>query len=279
MKETIKRFFQKLPGKIKMTLFYATLAYVLVSGALFWFGRNLVAGYQQSKVAEQKQKEDIKVGQFALAAMELTNTKLSDLQRQTLAQAIVKVSGDVFTNYTDRTTFVTLISNESAFNREIRSPAGAVGLTQVMPQYVNEFAALCSMGKVNPEDLTDVNTNLMLGACLFRELIEDLHGNVALALGAYNAGKNSLALKEMRGLRAISNVETKDYIVRYVYRHGEIENVVKNDPPKYEVKFEVPNLTPKETLATIEKTSETVTITPVVSEKPAKAKAKKKDHK
>jgi hypothetical protein len=231
-------------GKIRTAIHYALFVYVLISicalAAGAYFAGVLLVSHQKAEMVEKKSKEDIEVGKWAVAAINLAAPKMSELQKQVLAQAIVKVTGDIFVNFNDRTTFITLISNESRFDKDAKSPAGAVGLTQVMPQYVNEFAALCGMGKVSPDDLTDVHTNLMLGACLFRELTEDLHGNVGLALGAYNAGKSSLSLKEMRGLRAITNTETLNYVVRYVYVKGEVENVVKTNPPKYEVKFSFP---------------------------------------
>jgi hypothetical protein len=282
MKQQLTKFVTDVYHKFKKVCIYTLAIYVLASAAFLatgtYLSRHLLSSYHRIKQDEARLVEDVQVGKFAIAAMNLTNSKLTEYQKQTLAQAIVRVTGDILVTYENRVRFVTLISNESAFNRNATSPVGAIGLTQVMPRYVNEFAAICGMGTVTPDDLTDVTTNLMLGACLFRELTDDLHGNVALAAGAYNAGKNSLSLKEMRELRNISNMETLNYVAKYTYVRSEVDAIIASDPPTYDVKFKVPAVLvqkPAEaSLVSITTTSTTTTNT--MAKPPVKAKKKTK---
>jgi soluble lytic murein transglycosylase len=66
---------------------------------------------------------------------------------------------------------------ESRFRNGARSPKGAVGLLQVMP----ETAAVLRLDPQRPE------TNVLAGARFLRELL-DRFGSTDLALAAYNAG-------------------------------------------------------------------------------------------
>jgi soluble lytic murein transglycosylase-like protein len=76
-----------------------------------------------------------------------------------------------------------LVATESEFNRRAVSPVGAVGYTQLMPSTARYFRP-----GVEREALFDRDTNLRLGFRFLRTLIEKYHGNVELALLAYNRG-------------------------------------------------------------------------------------------
>jgi soluble lytic murein transglycosylase len=75
-----------------------------------------------------------------------------------------------------------LIRQESGFISSARSPAGALGLMQLMP------ATAGRMERVSRRDLLDGRTNVRLGVRYFRQLVERFSGKVDLALAAYNAG-------------------------------------------------------------------------------------------
>ena len=76
-----------------------------------------------------------------------------------------------------------LVATESEFNRRAVSPVGAVGYTQLMPSTARYFRP-----GVEREALFDRDTNLRLGFRFLRTLIDKYHGNVELALLAYNRG-------------------------------------------------------------------------------------------
>ena len=76
-----------------------------------------------------------------------------------------------------------LVATESEFNRRAVSPVGAVGYTQLMPSTARYFRP-----GVEREALFDRDTNLRLGFRFLRTLVDKYHGNVQLALLAYNRG-------------------------------------------------------------------------------------------
>lgn len=76
-----------------------------------------------------------------------------------------------------------LIRVESGFNQRAVSPVGALGYTQLMP----ETARLLSPG-ITREAMFDQDTNLRLGFRFLRYLINHYHGDIRLALLAYNRG-------------------------------------------------------------------------------------------
>ena len=76
-----------------------------------------------------------------------------------------------------------LVATESEFNRHAVSPVGAVGYTQLMPSTARFFRP-----ELEREALFDRDTNLRLGFRFLKTLIDKYHGNVKLALTAYNRG-------------------------------------------------------------------------------------------
>jgi soluble lytic murein transglycosylase-like protein len=77
-----------------------------------------------------------------------------------------------------------LVSQESGFDPNARSGAGAIGLTQLMP------GTAASLGVSNPLDPVQ---SLQGGAKYLREQLDRFGGDQRLALAAYNAGPGAVA--------------------------------------------------------------------------------------
>jgi soluble lytic murein transglycosylase-like protein len=100
---------------------------------------------------------------------------------------------------------------ESDFNRLEVSNKGARGLMQVMPETAARFG-------VKAEELFDPEKNISAGAAYLNWLLDRYHGNVDLALAAYNAGEG--AVDTYRGIPPYP--ETRTYVKRVLARLQEI---------------------------------------------------------
>lgn len=89
-----------------------------------------------------------------------------------------------------------IIGLESGGNATIVSPAGALGLMQLMPKTARGVAKDDSL---TTEDILDVDTNLHLGCKLLRQLWDLYDGNPIKVPFAYNAGKPRCGVGIHRG--------------------------------------------------------------------------------
>ncbi|MBA5866313.1 MAG: transglycosylase SLT domain-containing protein [Nitrospira sp. CR1.3] len=98
-----------------------------------------------------------------------------------------------------------VIKAESNFDPRAVSRAGAIGLMQLMPQ---------TAVRMDVRDLYDPEDNVAGGTKYLRQLLDRFHGNLPLALAAYNAGEN--VVERYQALPPID--ETRQY-VRKVLRY------------------------------------------------------------
>lgn len=80
-----------------------------------------------------------------------------------------------------------IMRQESAFMVDARSPAGALGLMQLMPATGAKVARMLRLPKPNSYTLLQADANIRLGSNYLKQTLESL-GNQVLATAAYNAG-------------------------------------------------------------------------------------------
>jgi soluble lytic murein transglycosylase len=115
-----------------------------------------------------------------------------------------------------------VIRQESAFNREARSPAGARGLMQLMPATGRLTAQKNRISYHGTGQLYDIDKNLELGTSYLRQVMDRFGNNPVLASAAYNAGPHRVVrwLPESEPQSAaswIANIpysETRQYVQR-----------------------------------------------------------------
>lgn len=111
-----------------------------------------------------------------------------------------------------------LIRTESSFSPAVKSPAGAIGLMQLMPATARVTAR--EKGPFDPARLTTPDYNIMLGTRHFRELLKGFDGDLVYSVAAYNAGTSAVERwrKRLKGLKkdefieSIPYLETRDYV-------------------------------------------------------------------
>jgi len=124
---------------------------------------------------------------------------------------------------------------ESAFAETAASPAGAMGLMQLMPKTARYTAKKAGI-KYRKSDLFKADKNIQLGSVYITELLNRYQGNRILAAAAYNAGphrvdtwlkKSDKSLPHDIWIETIPYKETRKYVqnvlaysVIYGYRTG-----------------------------------------------------------
>jgi soluble lytic murein transglycosylase len=95
---------------------------------------------------------------------------------------------------------LSLIRQESGFNRYARSHVGARGLMQLMPGTARRFKR-----KVSTRQLYNPNLNIQIGTKYFSKLMDLFNDNLVYSLAAYNAGENRI--KDWKSRSYVDNSE------------------------------------------------------------------------
>jgi soluble lytic murein transglycosylase len=114
-----------------------------------------------------------------------------------------------------------VMRQESGFDPDAVSPAHAVGLMQLLPETARTIADDMGLPKDDAR-LTSPPYAIAVGARGLRKLLDQFHGDVALAVAAYNCGAESVErwLSRAQGMKLDAFVEripykeTRDYVAR-----------------------------------------------------------------
>ncbi len=115
-----------------------------------------------------------------------------------------------------------LMRSESAMAVDARSPAGARGLMQLMPNTAKMLAKRHSFSYTGHQQLMQAQDNIEFGTTYLRDLLDRFGDNQVLVTGAYNAGphavdrwmKKRLTNDPAIWVETLPYYETRDYIPR-----------------------------------------------------------------
>lgn len=141
----------------------------------------------------------------AAPALELSS-RIDPARRRELVPLVGKVARE---HGLEAALLHAVITVESGYNARARSPKGAAGLMQLMPETAERYAV---------KDVWDPRENLRGGARYLRDLLTLFRADLKLALAAYNAGEAAVA---QAGNRVPPYPETQDYVPRVLayYAH------------------------------------------------------------
>lgn len=133
------------------------------------------------------------------------------------------VSKNVKNSNYDPVILLSLIRQESVFNPKARSPVGARGLMQLMPQTARRLRR-----NVSEKNLVNPDINIQIGTKYFDILMKRYSGNLVYVLAAYNAGESrvdrwrasyfDIDASILKNIEEIPFLETRNY-VKLIFRN------------------------------------------------------------
>lgn len=132
-----------------------------------------------------------------------------------------------------------VILEESRFNPQALSVAGARGLMQILPRTGQQIARQLRLQPFSERLLFEPEMNLRLGSWYLSHLLQEFGGKEVLALAAYNAGPQAVRewvtqknpLREDEFIENIPYRETRNYVIR-VLSSARVYRVLYGFPSK-----------------------------------------------
>lgn len=133
--------------------------------------------------------------------------KLSRKEAMELASHLINLSWEY---RFDPALILSVIEVESTFRTEVVSPAGAIGLMQIMPATASAVAGWLGLPYKGPESLKDPKINLHIGVAYLAHLRDRYEGlSPYYHIAAYNIGP--ARLDQLRSRKNFKPVKTKEY--------------------------------------------------------------------
>lgn len=115
-----------------------------------------------------------------------------------------------------------LVLEESRFQQQALSVAGAKGLMQILPKTGQQIARQMGLPSFQEKLLFEPEFNLQLGTWYLAHLLQEFSGKLPLALAAYNAGPHVVKewvsrfpnFREDEFIENIPYPETRNYVIR-----------------------------------------------------------------
>ena len=141
---------------------------------------------------------------------------------------------------------IAIAKQESEFFINAKSPSGALGLVQVMPNTAKITANNIGIKYDKNKLLNNANYNITIGSNYLYSLINSYNGSIVLAIAAYNAGPTNVnkwlrkigdprkkEIDYVAWIESIPFTETRNYVQRVlenfiIYQQIIIDNSIKN---------------------------------------------------
>jgi soluble lytic murein transglycosylase len=145
----------------------------------------------------------------------------------TLAFPIAAIPSSAQTPKIERALVYAVARQESSFNVDAESSAGALGLLQLLPETARDAARQIGIAYSKERLTTDPGYNATLGAVHLGALVAEYRGSYVLALAAYNAGMGRVSawirtygdprdpkVDAVNWIERIPFTETRNYVQR-----------------------------------------------------------------
>ncbi len=133
-----------------------------------------------------------------------------------------------------------IMRRESAFMIDARSPVGALGLMQLMPNTARHVARQMKIHYKGRASLLSSNTNIRLGTGYLQRMLNKLDSQHVLATAAYNAGPSRVAqwlpehrqMEAIRWIETIPFTETREYVSNVLAYMVIYEHLMNHQPTR-----------------------------------------------
>jgi soluble lytic murein transglycosylase len=111
-----------------------------------------------------------------------------------------------------------IMRQESGFNPKVTSPAGAMGLMQLMPKTASAIAKKKGYRHHDGKLHSDPSYNILVGTHYFKEMLDQFQGSYLLAIAAFNCGPGPVQRWiERYGDPRTNQIDTVDFIESIPY--------------------------------------------------------------
>jgi len=129
-----------------------------------------------------------------------------------------------------------IMRQESVFNPAIVSPAGAIGLMQIMPYTGQEIADALGDKPFSPDSLYTPDINVRFGSYYISRLLNEFNGNLVCAIAGYNGGPHNVRKWYERNknndadlfIEDIGFTETRTYVKKVLANYWIYKEIARN---------------------------------------------------
>lgn len=159
-------------------------------------GSDPIAMYSMSRalLAEGRQSLSGRAGQRLLRALSVNPN--AGLPKELLSLSYPAAFGPIVQKYTSEVKISPLlmlafVRQESFFDPRAESPAGALGLSQLLPSTGDALATTLKVASYSEDSLLTADTSLRFGAKYMADQLNEFDDEIFVALTAYNAGASA----------------------------------------------------------------------------------------